>query len=562
MMATSTLLGVEARLAKTDAMLMLTIVAAMGAMARAYLAARSGSGASPLDTAGGLLDRDRARHSDQGAADPDGRRRLRRSRCRSRIGLRALARWRCGRLRAVAGSRCRAALVHRHLCARRQLFLSTRSVTICWPRWTSAQETHGAPPGLYLLLFWVTFFPGSMLAGLAAPAVWACGETRREIPAGLAGAVLDRVRTGADQAAALCAAALSRDRHSDRGAIDSKVLSRRRWLVRGAMWWFIVAALISVAAVTVAIFVARDPGFSGWPFFAAAISAVCSPGCSTSRRRRTVHRPRNCGRRSDGGRCILDHRSVAADRVSERDARRHTAQRQLCPAGRGERRLPGAEPGVPRRHRDHLTDASSAADFLERGDCRFAFIETRQERAFVQRAEAIGLRYDRGPRIEGYNISTAAADQHRGLRIGGFAVNALSAPKSFALNNIIRCVRCPPAAPPRTRVPRAGRKHVRRNRGDADRHRGDRCSSLTSPQATGRARCRCGSSTFSSRSPISASPAGSCCRSGRADVSCRCERRDALSHATQNLLAMLACGSAFCSWRSACRDCSSPSSSA
>src|SRR6185503_11734946 len=40
MMATSILLGIEARLAKTDAMLLLTAVAAMGAMARAYLGDR------------------------------------------------------------------------------------------------------------------------------------------------------------------------------------------------------------------------------------------------------------------------------------------------------------------------------------------------------------------------------------------------------------------------------------------------------------------------------------------------------------------------------------------
>src|SRR5664279_968021 len=40
MMASSILLGVEARLAKTDAMLLLTSMAAMGAMARIYLAAR------------------------------------------------------------------------------------------------------------------------------------------------------------------------------------------------------------------------------------------------------------------------------------------------------------------------------------------------------------------------------------------------------------------------------------------------------------------------------------------------------------------------------------------
>ena len=51
MMATSVLLGVEARLAKTDAVLLFTVVAAMGAMARAYL--------------GGAQDRSRA-------ASPDG----------------------------------------------------------------------------------------------------------------------------------------------------------------------------------------------------------------------------------------------------------------------------------------------------------------------------------------------------------------------------------------------------------------------------------------------------------------------------------------------------------
>ncbi len=41
----------------------------------------------------------------------------------------------------------------------------------------AAQESHGAPPGLYLLLFWVTFWPGAPLAGMAAPAVW---RARRE----------------------------------------------------------------------------------------------------------------------------------------------------------------------------------------------------------------------------------------------------------------------------------------------------------------------------------------------------------------------------------------------
>ena len=52
-----------------------------------------------------------------------------------------------------------------------------------------------------------------------------------------------------------------------------------------------------------------------------------------------------------------------------------------------------------------LTDGSGAADFLRQGSCRFALVEQRSERAFAQRAEAIGLRYNVATRIDGYNIS-------------------------------------------------------------------------------------------------------------------------------------------------------------
>ena len=52
-----------------------------------------------------------------------------------------------------------------------------------------------------------------------------------------------------------------------------------------------------------------------------------------------------------------------------------------------------------------LTDAAGAADFLRQGGCRFAFIESRHERTFALRAEAIGLRYNPGPRVEAFNLS-------------------------------------------------------------------------------------------------------------------------------------------------------------
>jgi hypothetical protein len=56
--------------------------------------------------------------------------------------------------------------------------------------------------------------------------------------------------------------------------------------------------------------------------------------------------------------------------------------------------------------RTRLVDGSSAAEILRGGGCRFAIVESRQERAFAQRAEQIGLRYRLGRRLEGgFNIN-------------------------------------------------------------------------------------------------------------------------------------------------------------
>ena len=56
-----------------------------------------------------------------------------------------------------------------------------------------------------------------------------------------------------------------------------------------------------------------------------------------------------------------------------------------------------------------LTDGRGAADFLLRGGCRFAIVEAGHERSFVQRAEAVGLRYSPGARVEGFNYNGGRA---------------------------------------------------------------------------------------------------------------------------------------------------------
>jgi hypothetical protein len=52
-----------------------------------------------------------------------------------------------------------------------------------------------------------------------------------------------------------------------------------------------------------------------------------------------------------------------------------------------------------------LTDGPGVADFMRKGSCRYGLVDVRSERGFVQRANAIGLRYALSQHIDGYNIS-------------------------------------------------------------------------------------------------------------------------------------------------------------
>jgi len=407
MMAASVLLGVEARLAKTDAMLLFTIVAAMGALGRIYL--------SPLPDertrsdwrmpaifwtaiAAGIL--------------------IKGPLIIMIVGLAAVtltiidrsARWMLP-LRLLIGVAWLILLVLPwfiaiYLRVGGQFLVDSVGQDML-AKIVSGQQTHGAPPGLYLVLFFVTFFPGSMLAGMATPAVWA---GRREpatrfllawlVPSWI---VFELVVTKLPHyvlplypAIAILVAR----------AVESNTLSKRPWLVRTAIWWFIIPILVSIAAITVAIIVERDLALPAWPFFAGAVV------------------------------CALFAWQLYGDDGAERSFARATAVMILLAIGCYGVVVPFLKPVFPavalaRVLRTsacpqpvaasagfeepsliflagtdtHLTDASGAADFLLQGVCRFAFVDTRQERAFALRAEAIGLRYDRGPAIEGFNIS-------------------------------------------------------------------------------------------------------------------------------------------------------------
>jgi 4-amino-4-deoxy-L-arabinose transferase-like glycosyltransferase len=406
MMCSCVLLGAEARLAKTDAMLLFASVAAMGAMARPYLAWQRGD--DPVHPswrdaaifwtalAGGIL--------------------LKGPLILMFVGLAIItlaifdrsASW-LWRLRPLWGLMWVLVLVLPWFIAifwRAGDTFFTDSVGGDMLSKLAAQESHGAPPGVYFLLFWVTFWPAAPLAGMAAPAVW---RARRQpgaqfllawlVPSWI---VFEAVLTKLPHYVLPLYPAIA---ILTAGAIERRVLSRS-WLTKGAAWWFAVPALASIGAIVVAVVLTRQPAFLAWPFVAGAlifglfawwlyednraehsllnavvaalflafaIYGVVLPGLTPLFPSAEIaHALRNV-------RCVGP--KAAAAGFHEPSLVFMTGSATL------------------------LTDGSGAADFLNQGSCRFALVEARAERNFVQRAEAIGLRYNVASRIEGYNIS-------------------------------------------------------------------------------------------------------------------------------------------------------------
>ena len=409
-MCSSVLLGVEARLAKTDAMLLLTVVAAMGALARVYLSWQRGEDPEHppwswpaifwTALAGGIL--------------------LKGPLILMFVGLTIVtlaildrsANW-LWRLRPVWGLMWTLVLVLPWFVAifwRAGDAFFADSIGGDMLSKLSAQESHGAPPGVYLLLFWITFWPGAPLAGMAAPAVW---RARREpgaqfllawlVPSWI---VFEAVLTKLPHYVLPLYPAIA---ILTVGALERRILSRS-WLRRGAAWWFAIPALISVIAVIGAVTVTRQPVFLAWPFVAAALIFGLFAWWLYDDNR--------------AERSLLNAVVAAMFLAFALYGVVMPALTPLFPSAEVARALRNVVCVGPKAvaagfqepslvfmtgTSTMLTDGSGAADFLGQGSCRFALVEARSERAFAQRAEAIGLRYNVATRVDGYNISQGKA---------------------------------------------------------------------------------------------------------------------------------------------------------
>ncbi|HEV3184766.1 MAG TPA: glycosyltransferase family 39 protein [Xanthobacteraceae bacterium] len=408
MLGASILLGIEARLAKTDAMLLATVVAAFGVLAREYLGRDEPAKPGWLlpavfwsAVAAGVLLKGPLIVMVVGLAV---------------VTLAIVDRsvsW-LARLRPLAGVLWLMLLVLPWFVAiigrSGDAFFVDSVGGDMLSKLTGGQETHGAPPLAYLVAFWLTFWPAAPLAALAAPAVW---RQRREpmvrfllawlVPAWI---VFELVPTKLPHyvlplypAVAILIA----------WAIEQQALARQRWLVRITVHWPIFAAILSVGAILAVILLRRQLGLLAWPFAAAAMIFGFFAWRLFD---------------EDGAERSFLRAAVAAQLVSiAAFGAIVPLLRPLFPSAALVEAV-GARCDDPRYaaagyHEPSmvfwfgtsilLTDGPGAADFLQAGGCRFAMIDARQERAFAQRAEAIGLRYAPGPRVEGFNYNAGRA---------------------------------------------------------------------------------------------------------------------------------------------------------
>lgn len=412
MLAAAGLLGVEARLAKTDAMLLLTCMAAMGVVARIYLGKdREGSenyrrwilpGIFWTAIAGGIL--------------------LKGPLIALFVGLPLIVlsfidrsgRW-ILKLRPLPGVFWVLLLTLPWFVAilsrAGMNFLSDSMGKDFFGKVAGAQESHGAPPGLFLLMFFPLFWPASILSGLVAPSVWrerAQPATKfllawllpawimfEIVPTKLVHYVLPLY-----PAIAILIA----------GRIDPLALSRGKWLERGAVWWFIVPVIMSGLAVWALLKVGGTLGVLAWPLLAASLVfgfrawwLYEADGAEASFLRSVVAylfliaalfgviAP---------GLPELFPGALMARVLDEADC----ADPSATAAGYEHPAFAFLSPTMPQS-----SDGAGAAEFLHHGGCRFAFVFWRQERSFAQRAEAIGGRYKSLPRIEGFNLGTGRA---------------------------------------------------------------------------------------------------------------------------------------------------------
>jgi hypothetical protein len=195
------------------------------------------------------------------------------------------------------------------------------------------------------------------------------------------------------------------------GIMEARMLSRNRWLTPALAWWFIFPLLLGIAGVACLIVIGHQLGLVAWAFAGGAVVLGM-----VAWQLYEVDGPEQSLLRGVAasvliGAALFGVVIPALETLFPSQALARILRDSGCPRPVVAASVGYHEPSLVflAGTATLLADAGSAAQFLAGGECRFAFIEARQERDFAAQAEAIGLRYSPGPRIEAFNVSNGQA---------------------------------------------------------------------------------------------------------------------------------------------------------
>lgn len=412
LMASCVLLNVEARLAVTDAMLLLSTTAALGALALAYVVAQ----VRPLTrrerwiapavfwtaVAAGVL--------------------LKGPVIVLVVGLSiATLSWREGsmrwltHLRPMVGLLWCSALVLPWLLA---IYEQSGAAFVrefaqdFVPGFVRGLKSHAAPPGYFVLVFWLTFWPGSTFVGLAIPAV----VRDRRVPGTgflLAWTVptwivcellvnkLPQYVLPLYPAIAILVAQ----------AVTTRELSRRPWLMRGTIWGVLVPLVVGTLAIGGSLALGYSPGPLAWILI---IGAVAISVGSWRRLRRDEPEAALLASVAaalclSAGVCgaVLPHlrplfpSATLADVMTRSGCAHPTAVTSLSFQEPSVVFLTGTE--------TRATGVTGAVAFLGGDACRFAFVDAKEAAAFVAEAAQRQVPVVEVTRVDGLNFTKGAA---------------------------------------------------------------------------------------------------------------------------------------------------------
>jgi 4-amino-4-deoxy-L-arabinose transferase-like glycosyltransferase len=183
--------------------------------------------------------------------------------------------------------------------------------------------------------------------------------------------------------------------------IERRDLSGNPHLVRCTVMWPVFSAALPVAAIALLVYMRGQFGWLAWPFAAAAMIF----GFYAWRLYDVEGADRSLLRASIASLAtVFAVLGVAAPLMRPAFPSPQLAELVRDPACRNPVVAAAGyhEPSLVFLIGTHtrLVDGPGAAEVLKQGDCRYAIIEGRQDRAFAQRAELIGLRYSLRGRLE------------------------------------------------------------------------------------------------------------------------------------------------------------------